>query len=89
MFDLSIVCFSIKAIRGSRSGIGCTKRTGPNDEEICGIIVAEVAVEIKEAIPELFGLVKTMFIEEYDGCYATVTQDSIIVAIAAIAAARL
>lgn len=37
-------------------------RAGPSDEEICGIMSLDMLVEIKEAIPELFGSVKTMLI---------------------------
>lgn len=58
------------AIRGSRSGVGGTKRTCPSDKEIYGIIVAEVSITIRVVILELFGSFKTMLIEEFDECYA-------------------
>lgn len=51
MFDLSVVCFSMEAIRGSRSGSSYTERAGQSDEGIHGIIVSEVALAIREAIP--------------------------------------
>lgn len=60
-------------IRGSRSGVGNLERTGPSDE-ICGIIAAAVAMASREAIPELFGFIKTALIEEFDGCYVVVMQ---------------
>lgn len=62
------------AIRGSRSGASGTKKTIPSDEEIRGIIVAELAMAIRQVILELFGLVNTMLIDEFDEPYATVIQ---------------
>lgn len=57
------------AIRGLGSGVGGTKRMGLSDEDIRGIIVAEVAVTIRETILELIGSVKTTLIEEFDQSY--------------------
>ena len=49
-------------IKGLGSGVGGTQRTGPSDEEVCGIIVTEVVMAIREGISELYGLVTTMLI---------------------------
>ena len=58
-----VVYFSMLPIRGSGSGLGSTNGTG---SEIRGIIVSEVAVEIRKVISELFRSVKTALIEEFD-----------------------
>lgn len=50
-----VVYFSMVAIRGLRSGVSGTKRTSLSDEEISRIVLVEVFVAIREAIPELFG----------------------------------
>lgn len=71
------------AIKGLGSSIGGTERTVPSDEEICGIIVANVAVAIWEEIPELFGSVKTTLIEKFYRCYAAIMQDAAVIATAA------
>ena len=39
---------------------------GTSDEEIRRIIAKEVAATIREAIPEMFGSIKTMLIETFD-----------------------
>lgn len=60
------------AIRGSRSGAGGTERACPSDEVIHRIISIGVVMTIREAISELFGLVKTLFIEDFDPHYSAV-----------------
>lgn len=45
-----------------------------SEQEIHCIIVVEVVEEIREAILELFGSVKTVLIEEFDRHYTAVLQ---------------
>lgn len=56
-----------------------------SDEVICMIIAEEAATTIREGIPEMFGFIKTMLIENFDERYAAVTEDA---AAATLAAAR-
>lgn len=56
-------------------------RAGLEEEEIPRIITTEVALAIREAIPELFGSVKTVLIEEFDWRYVAVTQVVVVVTI--------
>ena len=56
----------MSAIEGLEARVSGTGRAGIGEEEICGIIVVRVAEVFMEAIVELFGLVKTMPIEEFD-----------------------
>lgn len=68
MFNLPLCIFSMVAIGGSRSLAGGTVRAGLSDEEIHVIIAFRVAETTREAISELFGSVKTAFMEEFDRC---------------------
>ena len=45
------------------------KSSGTSDEEIHRIIHEEVAAAIREAIPEMFGSIKTTLIETFDERY--------------------
>lgn len=40
-----------------------SERHGDSDDEICRIVDAEAATTVKEAIPEVFGSIKTVMIE--------------------------
>ena len=60
---------------------------GTSDEEIHRIIAEELAADIREAIPDMFGYIKTSIIETFDECYAAV-KEAAAVATAALAAAR-
>lgn len=51
MFDFSMVYFQYDSYGGSGSSDGGTVRAGMEDEEIRGVITAEVALVIREAIP--------------------------------------
>ena len=62
--------------------------SGTSDEEICKIIAEEVASAIREVIPEMFGSIKTTLIETLDERYVVVTEAAVVVATAALAAAR-
>ena len=53
---------------------GGTRRDGLGEEEIIGILVAKVVEAFMEAIPELFGSVKTVLIDKFDWRYAAITQ---------------
>ena len=58
--------------------------SGTNDEEIRMIIVEEVAIAIREAIPEKLGSIKTTLIETFDERYAVVTEVDDAAAVAAV-----
>lgn len=75
--------------RGLGSYVGKPERAGSSDEEICEIIITKVVVEIRGAITEMFGSVKTMLIEEFDMRDATVLQAIVSVATASVAVAGL
>lgn len=66
-------------------GIGCSdpKKTGNIDDEIHMIIAAEVAATMMEAVPQMFGSVKTTMIELFDELYDSVTEVVVVVAVAA------
>ena len=50
------------------------KRPSTNDDEIYRIVAEEVAATIREAIPEMFGSIKTTLIENFDERYVAVTR---------------
>lgn len=64
--------FSVVCTRVSSSS--SSKRQGINNDEICRIIAAKVAVVAREAIPELLGSVKTAMIKIFDESYTVVTK---------------
>nr|KAJ0188610.1 hypothetical protein LSAT_V11C900456990 [Lactuca sativa] len=68
----------------TRNNLGSS---GTSDEEICRIIHEEVAATIKEAIPNMFGSIKTTLIETFDERYTAVTE-AVAAATATIATAR-
>ena len=59
-----------------------------NDEEIRRIIHEEVAATIREAIPEMFGPIKTTQIETFNERYAAVTKVDAAASTAAVAVAK-
>ncbi|XP_023771156.1 ras-related protein SEC4-like, partial [Lactuca sativa] len=61
--------------------------SGTSDDEICRMIHEEVATAIREAIPELFGSVKTTLIEAFDKRYVVVTEEAAAAATTAVATA--
>ena len=60
-----------------------------SDEEIQRTILGEVARTIREAIPELFGSIKTTLIETFDERYVAVTEATVVAATAALPVATL
>ena len=51
--------------------------SGTNDEEIYRIIADEVAVSIREAMPKMFGSIKTTLIETFDERYVVVANTDV------------
>lgn len=54
------------AFGDSGSSTGNLGRTGLSDEKTCWSIVFEVVVEIREAISDIFGFIKTVLVDEFN-----------------------
>ena len=62
--------------------------SGDSHDEICWMIHDKVATTIREAIPEMFGSIKTTLIETFDERYAAVTKAPAAAVTAVVAATR-
>lgn len=60
--------------RGSGSGANVSERLGLTGDEIHEMITTQVTMSVREAIPEIFGYVKTTVIELFDELYAFVSE---------------
>ena len=80
------MCFSMVVTQGS--GSNNPKRPSASNDEIGKIIVAEVAATIREAIPEMFGFVRTILIETFYERYAAITEADVAAATATLDAVR-
>lgn len=70
------------------SGSSGPEKQGTSDDEICRIIAAKVVVAVWEAIPKVFGSIKTVMIVMFDERYAAVTEAAAATATTAIVGAR-
>lgn len=71
-FDNFPVYFNTVVTRGS--GSGDPERQNTSCEDICGIISTEVAMAVREAIPEVVGSIKITMIKMFDELYVAITQ---------------
>lgn len=86
LFSFFLMYFSMVFTRGSCSrGL---ERQGSSDDEIRRIISVGVVVTVPEAIPEVFGSIKTMMIEMFDERYVVVIEVVVAATTATVIAAR-
>ena len=70
------------------SGSNDPERHSASDDVIRRIVATEVATTIREAIPKMFGSVKTTLIKTFDNRYVAVTEAAAAVATATLATVR-
>ena len=83
-YDDFVLCFRDIMV-GTRHTL---ESSGISDDEIHRMIHDEVAAAIREAIPEMFGSIKTTLIEKFDERYAAVSEADAAAATAAVTAAN-
>lgn len=76
--------FSMAITRGSGSGANVSERLGLTGDEIHEMITTQVTMSVREAIPEIFGYVKTTVIELFDELYAFVSELVVVTATVAV-----
>ena len=84
--DNFLMCFSMVVTRGL--GSSNPERLSVSDDEIRMIVASEVATTIREAIPEMFGFVRTILIETFYERYAAITEADVAAATATLDAVR-
>ena len=75
-------------IRGSRLGTDGMERPNLSDNEIHEMITTHVTFEVREAILEVFGSIKTTLINMFDEHYATIAKAAAVVTTATISATK-
>ena len=80
------MCYGMVVTQGS--GSNNPDKPGTNDDDFRWIVAIEVTAEIRGAISEMFGSIKTMLIKTFDKRYATITEATVVAATTVVSAVR-